>query len=620
MSDERTVYSADKTDGVDLLKGDLTGAVINNNYRVGALISQGGMGEVYRGEQVFTGDPVAIKIVLPSLAQDEKVLALFKREARILSQLADDAIVRYFNFLHDAALDRYCLIMDFIDGVPLSEYVAKQSPLDEASARRLMARLAAGLDKAHQREVTHRDLSPDNVMMVGSDVDQAVLIDFGIARSTEMQEGTLHGQFAGKFKYISPEQLGHFEGVIGPRTDVYGLGLLIAAAVRGRPLEMGTSVVEAVNARRQIPDLTDVPARLVPLLSHMLEPDPAHRPARMTDVVRMVEAPDAVPAVYRTALPDAHDRTVFAGDLPRIATAPPQTGTAFEDSSLSPFGGHATGAITAPDLPASQAGSKRSLYLGLAVVLAMIGTVGVYWQMQQASVDVAAPAPEALQTPLPEMAQMPPPDTKTRAGFLAAYGSGARCSSANRITAGADAGKLETLAPQNVALGGLSEAYADAFGAKPEVISREITQAQCAAVELVRGLQGRSALPPVVTLDTDAIASGGSVVGRIRDLRGRVAWLALVSASGGVYNLSSRLEPQADGSTVFQFGLEIDPGSDPAPQLVLVVVSEAPLVSLATLSDGSDAAEVLPRVMDEIARNGGTAAADLGYVMLGSAG
>lgn len=248
------------------------GTLINNNYKIEQLISAGGMGEVFRGTNVFSGDAVAIKIVLQSLAHDEKVAALFRREAKVLCQLADQAIVRYYNFVHDAALDRFCLIMEFIDGLPLSDHVKGGGPLTLAEAQRLLKRLALGLERAHKMDVVHRDLSPDNVMLKGGLIDDAVIIDFGIAKSAEMSEATLFGQMAGKFKYVSPEQLGHFGGAIGPRTDIYGLALLMAAAIRGAPIDMGSSVVEAVNARRVIPDLTGIYPELRPLFASCWNP------------------------------------------------------------------------------------------------------------------------------------------------------------------------------------------------------------------------------------------------------------------------------------------------------------------------------------------------------------
>ncbi|MBL8881356.1 MAG: protein kinase, partial [Phycisphaerales bacterium] len=147
----------------------LLGRVLNNNYRIDRLIGAGGMGEVYEGEHLFTGNRVAIKVVLQSLSHDEKVLGLFKREARILFKLTDS--------FHEPALDRYCLVMDYIDGVPLSEMMSRIRPLMPEEALRLMRRLAVALDRAHRLEIVHRDLSPDNVMLRGGEVDQAVLID-----------------------------------------------------------------------------------------------------------------------------------------------------------------------------------------------------------------------------------------------------------------------------------------------------------------------------------------------------------------------------------------------------------------------------------------------------------
>jgi serine/threonine-protein kinase len=284
------------------------GTLINNNYRVEAMISAGGMGEVYRGTNVHMGDPVAIKVVLQALAHDEKYATLIKREAKVLGTLRDDAIVQYYNFVRDPELDRFCLIMEFIEGIPLSRYVREVAPLNEAEARFLMRRLAAALDRAHGIDVIHRDLSPDNVMLRDGKVEKAVLIDFGIAKSTEMTESTLMGQMAFKFKYASPEQLGHFGGDIGPRTDIYALALLIAASLRGKPIEMGSNLAEAVEARRSIPALGGVPIGLQPLLAMMLEPDPGRRPARMSDVIRLLDDPRLIPAQYGGT---DEDRTVL---------------------------------------------------------------------------------------------------------------------------------------------------------------------------------------------------------------------------------------------------------------------------------------------------------------------
>jgi len=249
------------------------GTLINNNYAVSAVLKAGGMGEVYCGIEIGTGDPVAIKAILPELAEDEKAGLLSKREAGTLRQLADEAIVHFFNYVHDRDLDRYFLIMEFIEGVTLSEHVKTHGPIPGTAARTLLKRLAKGLGKAHAQQVVHRDLSPENVMLPGGAVNEARLIDFGIAKSQVVNDGTMAGQFAGKLKYVATEQLGHYCGAIGPGADVYGLALLICAAVLDRSLDRGTTIVETVQSRISIPDLSAVPAELHPILMYKLEPD-----------------------------------------------------------------------------------------------------------------------------------------------------------------------------------------------------------------------------------------------------------------------------------------------------------------------------------------------------------
>lgn len=321
------------------------GTRINNNYEIEELISAGGMGEVYRGVNYHTGDQVAIKIVLPALAHDEKIIKLFRREARILGKLYDEAIVRYLNFVKDEDLGRFCLIMEFVDGIPLADMMEQTGALSLDDVKLLIRRLANGLNRAHELEITHRDLSPDNIIVEGGKLNHAKLIDFGIAKSTAITEGTLHGQFAGKFNFVSPEQLGHFDGLVDARSDIYSLGLMSAGAAVGKPLPMGASIVDAVQSRSGIPDLSGVYPELQPILAYMLEPNPANRPATMAEVARMIEDPSLVPAQYRpdgAAEPDMAPpigRTVIS---PMIST-PPQMQTGAPQTSAVPYAADSTG-------------------------------------------------------------------------------------------------------------------------------------------------------------------------------------------------------------------------------------------------------------------------------------
>ena len=232
------------------------------------------MGEVYRGHNIETGDLVAIKIVLPEFAEDETILKLFRKEASVLNHLSHEAVVRYHVFTVDPGIGRPYLAMEYVDGESLVD-VMRRGPMPAQNARRLCHRLASGLAAVHRAGAIHRDLSPDNIILPGGSVEKAKIIDFGIARSAKIGGGTLiGGRFAGKYNYVSPEQLGLFGGEVNEQSDIYSLGLVIAAALLGKPLDMSGSQVETVEKRRRVPDLSDIDDELRPLLSDMLQPDP----------------------------------------------------------------------------------------------------------------------------------------------------------------------------------------------------------------------------------------------------------------------------------------------------------------------------------------------------------
>ena len=260
------------------------GAELNQTYRIDARIGVGGMAEVFKGHNIQTGDPAAIKLVLPEFARNEMILELFRKEARVLNHLSHDAIVRYYVFTFDQAIGRPYLAMEFVSGPSLSDHL-RSGPLSEDDTASLQKRLSDGLLRAHGAGVIHRDISPDNIILPDGDVKRAKIIDFGIARSENVGGVTLLGDsFAGKYNYVSPEQLGLYGGDVTHRSDIYSLGLVLAAALRGLPLNMQGSQVEVIEKRRAVPDLSTVPERFRGLLSAMLEPDPAKRLQSMAQV------------------------------------------------------------------------------------------------------------------------------------------------------------------------------------------------------------------------------------------------------------------------------------------------------------------------------------------------
>jgi serine/threonine protein kinase len=297
------------------------GTRILGTFEISELIATGGMGEVYRGFNIHTNQSVAIKIVLAALAHDEKIISLFQKEATVLGELHQDAIVRYNIFTIDPSIQRACLVMEFVEGRSMADYI-EDGPMPVDDVKTLIRRIAPGLQKAHDLGVVHRDLSPDNVIVQNGDVAQAKIIDFGIAKSESIGGGTLlGGQFAGKYNYVSPEQLGRFKGVVTGQSDIYSLGLVAAAACLGEPLYMGDNPGEAVDRRSDVPDLSGVYDEVRPLLERMLQPDPANRPATMAKVIEMLENPallyDSAPA------PIAPPTSIPPGAAPPQQSAPP---------------------------------------------------------------------------------------------------------------------------------------------------------------------------------------------------------------------------------------------------------------------------------------------------------
>ena len=254
------------------------GTLLVNTYRVERLLGGGGMGEVYLARHAGLGTEHAIKVIRPSMARDSQAMELFYREAKVLRGVRHDAVVSYDGFVRDDQGRDY-LVMEYVSGPSLSERM-KRGPLSPAEVLTLRDRLCAGLAEAHRRGAVHRDLSPDNAILPGDRIESAKLIDFGLCKLTDPGQETIVGSsFAGKYRYASPEQFGLYGGAVDARSDLYSLGLVLAAAAQGRPLEMGESFEAALRGRQQVPDLSGVAPALREWLAAMLQPDPADRPA-----------------------------------------------------------------------------------------------------------------------------------------------------------------------------------------------------------------------------------------------------------------------------------------------------------------------------------------------------
>jgi serine/threonine-protein kinase len=296
--------------------GIKVGDVLNHIFEVKRFIARGGMGEVFEGCNVNSDERVAIKVMLPALAQDPNVISMFRKEARTLTRLQHEALVQYRVLAQEPQLGVLYIVTEYIDGVNLADVLGTIDARPE-EIEELLRRLASGLRAAHALGAIHRDMSPDNVLLEGGRLHRAKIIDFGIAKDLDPGSATIVGDgFAGKLNYVAPEQLGDFGREIGPWTDVYSLGLVILAVAGGRDVRMGGTLVDAVDKRRAGPDLSAAPERLRPVLEQMLRPKPAERLRSMDEVLAALDRRTA-PATAAAAVP-AKARP------PKLWAAPPR--------------------------------------------------------------------------------------------------------------------------------------------------------------------------------------------------------------------------------------------------------------------------------------------------------
>lgn len=339
------------------------GEVLNNTYVIAELVASGGTGEVYRATNRVSGREIAIKILKREFAQDEKFIELMKREASVLHEVIDPAVVRYYDLLESDLHGGFLfLVMEFIDGHSLADEMKRRGPLDAEVLLKVARRVLQGLKAAHEKKAFHRDLSPDNVLLRGGDPAQATLIDFGIAKDVnEGAKTVVGGGFAGKYQYASPEQM---EGRADARSDLYSLGMTLLGAYRGQPPLAGSSMMEIIKAKAEKPDLSDMSGLLHDLVSRLVEPDPDKRFQSAEEALRFLEGRGtAAPAA-----PDAEptDRTVV-----RPRAGAPAAGAARA-------GGEAAGT---PPAAAGKAAARKGGggRLALAAMLVLLLAAGGAW-------------------------------------------------------------------------------------------------------------------------------------------------------------------------------------------------------------------------------------------------
>ena len=255
-----------------------------HRYRLESRIATGGMGEVWRASDTALGRSVAVKVLKSEYADDPVFRSRFETEARHAASLHHPGVASVYDVGESAllgredgsAMPRPFLVMELVDGQPLSALLRGGRPLDPAVVRDLMAQAADAIGAAHRAGIVHRDVKPANLLVTPD--RQVKITDFGIARASDGLGLTGTGQVMGTPQYLSPEQARGTTAT--PASDVYALGVVAFECLAGhRPFDADSPVATALSHLNDpVPDLPPgIPADLAGVVRRAMAKDPANR-------------------------------------------------------------------------------------------------------------------------------------------------------------------------------------------------------------------------------------------------------------------------------------------------------------------------------------------------------
>lgn len=367
-------------------------------YEIIGQLGQGGMAQVFKARQPHIERLVAIKVMASHLSGDQLFVEKFRREAQRLGQLRHPNIVSVLDF--DIVDDTHFLVMDYVAGPTLGEYLESRRKLPLEEALRITSQIADALNYAHEKGVFHCDLKPANVMFLDQTYAQVVLTDFGIARLADAVSGMAQtSTVIGTASYMSPEQA---QGMpLDGRTDIYSLGIMLYEMVTGNQPYEGDSPVSVLMKQvvAPLPDLSqthpDTPVEISQIIQRAMakkQEDRYRTAGEMRQAIELalarLRAPSSVVQPAKTQVTQA--ASVSLGQAEHTAVTVKR---AASDTSSTPISTSQTPSLPKWLIPA----------VGIAAIL-FVCLVASAFLLTRRSKPVAAL--EAGSTPTPTVAQV----------------------------------------------------------------------------------------------------------------------------------------------------------------------------------------------------------------------
>lgn len=307
--------------------GAQSGRLLGGRYKLEQCIGSGGMGEIYRARRMHIGDTVAVKVLRADVVEDEKSRQRFYREARAAAMLHHPNAVVIHDFGEDADGTAY-IVMELLVGRSLRQVLIQESSISAIRAYGIIRQASAALDAGHRNGIVHRDIKPDNIILLDSNdaVDHVKILDFGIAKVLDNKTLDTHsleqrltnvGSVIGTPHYMAPEQCQGEEA--DARSDIYSLGVVIYELLTGvapflAKTPTGVAIKHVTEKPRPLREINpSVPELVERVVLHALEKDPNARPQTALELARE----------YETALVGDPDTMRFtgSGESQRISTS-----------------------------------------------------------------------------------------------------------------------------------------------------------------------------------------------------------------------------------------------------------------------------------------------------------